>query len=233
VLADQEVFPQLLVPKATPWYARFARNRMVIAYTDQSRGASELTPKTWRRVLLRPDVALGRSDPAIAPVGYRTLLLYRLAEAYYHEPGLAAKLQAKTTPAQMRGNASDLLALLSAGELDYIIDYESLARANHLRMLALPPEIDLGDPTRASEYARASVRVAQRGDSVTRTGAPIIYAASVPRAAPHRATGISLLAFLVGADGQALLRAHAVDALRAPQFVGDSVPASLGHITRR
>jgi len=233
VLADQEVFPQLLVPTTTRWYAQFARNRMVLAYTDRSRGASELTTNNWRQILLRPDVALGRSDPAIAPVGYRTLLLYELAESYYHEPGLAKRLEAKTRPALVRGNASELVALLSAGELDYIIDYESLARANHLRMLALPPEIDLGDPSHASEYARASVRVAQRGDSVTRTGSPIIYAASVPRAAPHRAAGIALLGFLLGATGQAMLRAHAVDALSTPRFVGDSVPASLDSLARR
>jgi len=31
LLADQEVFPQLLVPSATSWYARFARNRMPLA----------------------------------------------------------------------------------------------------------------------------------------------------------------------------------------------------------
>src|SRR6185436_3171486 len=57
---------------------------------------------------------------------------------------------------------SDLVALLQAGELDYIVDYESLARANHLRYIRLPAEIDLGDPARAAQYARVSVRVPRR-----------------------------------------------------------------------
>jgi molybdate/tungstate transport system substrate-binding protein len=224
-LADHEVFPELLVPGTTSWYTLFARNRMVVMYTDWSRGAAGLRPDDWYRVLLRPDVLVGRADPAIAPVGYRTLLVYRLAERYYHRPGLAARLADRSPPRLQRGNATELAALLAAGELDYVIDYESLARANHFRWLALPPEVDLSDPLHEAEYARDSVRVATRGgDSATRSGAPIVYGASVPRDAPHRDAGVRALAFLLGPEGQALLRAHDVDALRTPALVGDSIP---------
>src|SRR5215204_3154522 len=152
-LADQEVFPQLLVPRAASWYVRFARNRLVLAYTDRSTGASQLNSVNWHRLFLRPGVRVGRSDPRLAPVGYRTLLLYRLAELHYRIPGLASRLEARTPPALMRANASELVALLQAGELDYIVDYESLARANRLRFVTLPPAIDLGDPARARDYA--------------------------------------------------------------------------------
>lgn len=226
-LADEEVFPRLLLPRAASWYARFARNRMVLAYTDRSAGAARTSAKNWYRVLLEPDVRVGRSDPKVAPVGYRTLAVYRLAEQHYGVPGLAARLEARTPPALIRPNASDLVGLLQAGELDYIVDYESLARANHLRYLRLPAEIDLGDPARAAEYAHASVRVARRTDTVTYTGAPIVYGIGVPRDAPHAAAGARFLAFLLGAEGRALLGAHAVDVLPRPEFVGDSVPAVL------
>jgi molybdate/tungstate transport system substrate-binding protein len=231
-LADQEVFPQLLVPRASSWYVRFASNRMVVAFTDRSTGAGSLTAANWHRVLSRPDVRVGRSDPRLAPVGYRTLLLYRLAEAHYRLPGLASRLEARTPPALIRSNASELVALRQAGELDYIVDYESLARANRLRFVTLPPAIDLGDPARAGEYARATVRVARRTDTTTYAGAPIVYAASVPRAAPHPRAGQRFLRYLLSPAGQAVLRAHAVDAWRVPEFVGDSVPAAL-RATRR
>jgi molybdate/tungstate transport system substrate-binding protein len=226
-LADQEVFPELLVPRAASWYVRFARNRMVVAFTDRSKGAAQVTATNWYRVLSRPDVRVGRSDPRLAPVGYRTLLLYRLAEGYYRLPGLASRLDARTPPALIRANASELVALLQAGELDYIVDYESLARANRLRFVTLPPEIDLGDPSRAGQYARAVVRVARRTDTTTYAGAPIVYAASVPRAAPHPSVGQRFLRYLLSPDGQAVLRAHAVDPLRVPELVGDSVPPAL------
>ena len=226
-LADEEVFRQLLVPRAVAWYTRFARNRMVLAYTDRSAEAARVSSANWYRILLRPDVRVGRSDPALAPVGYRTLAVYELAEQYYHVPGLAARLEARTPPALVRPNASALVALLQAGELDYIIDYESLARANHLRYIRLPSAIDLGDPARATQYARASVRVPRRTDTLVYSGAPIAYGISVPRAAPHAAAASRFLDFLLGREGRALLRAYAVDVLAEPEFIGDSVPAVL------
>jgi molybdate/tungstate transport system substrate-binding protein len=231
-LADEEVFPRLVLPRAASWYARFARNRMVLAYTDRSVGASRVSPANWYRTLLRPDVRVGRSDPTLAPVGYRTLAVYQLAEQYYRVPGLAARLAARTTPELIRPNAFALVALLQAGELDYIVDYESLARANHLRYLRLPADIDLGDPARAAQYAKASVRVPRRTDTLTYTGAPIVYGIGVPRDAPHAAAGARFLAFLLGPEGRALLGAHAVDALPQPEFIGDSVPSALRRARR-
>lgn len=228
-LADHEVFPELLMPRELSWYATFARNRMVIAYTDRSRHASEATTANWRSLLLRDDVLVGRTDPVLAPAGYRALLVYALAETFYHQPGLAARLAARTPLRQLRGNAAELAALLSAGELDYIVEYESLARAQHFRFLTLPVEIDLGDAAHASAYASARVRVANAAgkDSVTRTGAPILYGISVPRRAPHGDIGTRFVAFLLSPDGRAIFRRANVDALDTPTFVGDSVPAAL------
>lgn len=226
-LADQEVFPELLMPGATSWYAAFARNRMVIAYTDRSRHAAEMTPATWRSVVLRDDVLLGRTDPALAPAGYRTLLVYKLAERFYREPGIAARLEAKTPPRLLRGNAAELAALLSAGELDYIVEYESLARSQKFKFIPLPSEIDLGDPAHAAAYREVLVRISNGRDTVTRTGAPILYGVSVPRAAPHQGTGLKFVEFLLGDDGKAILRRAYVDALDRPQIVGDSAPSAL------
>ena len=189
-LADQEVFPQLLVPRATSWYARFARNRMVVAYTDRSRGAAQLTAANWHRVLLAPRRSRRpqRSDGSHRWATARCSSIGS-PSGYYRVPGLASRLEARTPPALIRANASELVALLQAGELDYILDYESLARANRLRFVALPPAIDLGDPARAREYARASVACRAAYRHRRRTGAPIVYAASVPRGAPHPAAG--------------------------------------------
>ena len=223
-LADHEVFAERLMPAATTWYAAFARNRMVVAFTPRSRYAKEISPDNWRTVLLRPDVLLGRTDPVLAPAGYRALLMYRLAESHYGTPGLAHQLEERTPPRLMRGNAAELAALLSAGELDYIIEYESVARAQHFDFIALPPSIDLGDPTMAAQYATASVRVASGRDSITRRGAPILYGVSVLRNAPHGEAGRRFVAYLLGADGRRVLAAARLDALAAPVFIGDSIP---------
>ena len=226
-LADHEVFPELLLPGAASWYATFARNRMVVAYTGRSRHAADVTASNWRSILLRPDVLLGRTDPQLAPAGYRALLVYRLAETYYHDDGLARRLEARTPPRLLRGNAAELAALLSAGELDYIIEYESLARAQRFKFVTLPAAIDLGDPAQAASYAAASVRVGKGQTTVTRRGAPILYGVSVPREAPHAGVGVRFLGFLFGAAGQSMLRTAYVDALARPMLIGDSVPVSL------
>lgn len=223
-LADHEVFAERLMPAATSWYAAFARNRMVVAFTPRSRHAAEITPDNWRTVLLRPDVLLGRTDPALAPAGYRALLMYELAETYYHVPGLARRLEQQTPPRLLRGNATELAALLSAGELDYIVEYESVAHAQHFDFIALPSAINLGDPTQAAAYAAASVRVANNRDTITRRGAPILYGVSVPRNALHGPAGARFVAFLLGPDGRRILAAAKLDALDAPVFVGDSIP---------
>ncbi|MDB4915340.1 MAG: extracellular solute-binding protein family 1 [Gemmatimonadetes bacterium] len=226
-LADQEVFPELLIPAAATWYASFARNRMVIAYTENSHHAKEMTADNWREILLRNDVLLGRTDPALAPAGYRALLVYELAERHYRDVGLAKRLTAQTTPKLIRGNAAELAALLSAGELDYIVDYESLAHAQHFQVIRLPADVDLGDAAQAAMYATASVRVPRGKDSVTRHGAPILYGVSIPRGAAHSAIASKFLAFLLGPDGRAILRRQNIDALDTPIIAGDSVPRAL------
>ena len=110
----------------------------------------------------RPDVEVGRTDPNLAPAGYRTLLMFQLAERYYKRPGLAAALLEHAPERNIRPNAAELAALLAAGELDYIYDYQSVAESNGFRYLTLPNAIDLGDASRAAEYAAVSVQVRGR-----------------------------------------------------------------------
>lgn len=225
-LADQEVFPELLVPAATTWYAIFARNRMVIAYTPRSRFAGEISAQNWHDVVRRSGVRFGRTDPVQAPAGYRALITFALAEQYYGLPGLARRLEGAAPSSLVRGNAADLAALLETGELDYIIEYESLARSHRFSFLVLPADIDLSDASRAAIYRRASVRVAHGRDTVTRTGAPIEYGVSVPSAAPHADTGREFVRFLLSAEGQEMLHRGFVDAIPSPEFRGKA-PSSL------
>lgn len=230
LLADADVFPRYLVPAYASWFAEFARNRMVVAFTPRSKRANEITSANWRSILQRPDVEVGRSDPNLAPVGYRTLLLFQLAERHYRQPGLAKSLLTHAPERNIRPNAAELAALLQAGELDYIYEYQSVAESNGLRFISLPPEIDLGDPSRAKEYATASVHVrgATRGAETLVTGQPILYGLTVPTRAPHRAAALRFLAYLSSPTVHAELRAAHVDMLAQPIVVGTNAPSELG-----
>ena len=233
LLADHEVFDRLLVPSYVGWYVQFARNRMVIAHTPRSRFAGEIGADNWHEVLQRPGVEVGRPDPDRAPAGYRTLLVMQLAESYYGERGLAARLLARAPPRNVRADAAELAVLLEAGEIDYIFEYESLARSRRFRYVTLPSEIDLGDPAFAPHYARASVRVAglTPRDSVTFRGSPILFGLGIPLRAPNPRAAAQFVDFLLG-DGKRLLRAAHVNVLDMPRVVGEPLagvplPASL------
>lgn len=225
-LADVEVFPGYLVPAHVTGWVEFARNRMVLAYTDRSAHAAEMSSETWWRIAQRAGVEVGRSDPELDPNGYRTLLVWQLAERHQGEPGLAERLGQRSPARNVRPKEADLIGLLQAGEFDYIWSYESMARATGLRYVTLPPEVDLSDVSRAADYALASVTVrgARAGELVTFRGQPIAYAFAVPDSAPHRALAHRFAAFLVSAEGRALLRAEGLDALDEPVARGAHQP---------
>ena len=214
-LADHEVFEQLLMPRYVSEYYEFARNRMVLAYTPKSEFASEITGATWIDILLRTGVETGRADPALDPNGYRTLLVWQLAETFYQRPGLARRLLEATPPRNVRPNEAALVGVLQAGEFDYIWSYESIAQAAGLQYVHLPPEVDLGDPAMAARYAAVSVRVPGNTpkDTITFRGAPILYGVAVPDAAPHKALARRFLDWLLSADGVRVLRGAKLDAL--------------------
>ena len=235
MLADAEVIPQLLVPKYATWYAEFARNRIVVAFTSKSKHASEINAGNWTAMVQRPDVEVGRTDPSLAPAGYRTLLMFQLAERYYKRPGLAAALLKHAPEGNVRPNAAELAALLASGDLDYIYDYQSVAESNGFRYLILPNAIDLGDASRAAEYAAVSVQVRGRspGQTMTVKGQPILYGLTIPTNAPHNGAAKRFLDYLTSPQTIAALRAAHVDMLDHPVVVGTGAPAEVHGAVRR
>lgn len=228
-LADYEVFPRILMPGQVTWYAQFARNRMVLAYTPQSRFASAITSANWWQIVQRPGVEMGRSDPNLDPNGYRTLLVMQLAERYYRQPGLAARLLAAAPARNMRRDEAELVGVLQAGALDYIWSYESLARSAGLRWVQLPDSIDLGSIADSTFYALASTHVRGRtpSDTVTVRGRPIVYGLSIPTAAPHPALAARFVSWLFSPEGKRVLRGADLDVLETPVIVGSGAPATV------
>ncbi len=229
LLADPEVFPQLLMPAHVHWYALFARNRIVLAYTEKSRGAAVINGDNWRTVIAQPGVEVGRADPNTDPSGYRTLLTMQLAEQHYREPGLYGRLLAAAPERNVRPREADQVALLQTHELDYIWTYQNLAENDGLRFVKLPDAIDLGNPADSAEYSHATTRVLgkQPGDTLTMRGATILFALSIPEQAENRALAEKFVAYLLSAEGRRVLRAQHLDALEQPLAVGTGVPSFL------
>jgi molybdate/tungstate transport system substrate-binding protein len=200
---------------------------MVLAYQDRSRGASEITTDNWWQVVTRPGVQVGRADPSLDPNGYRTLLVWQLAERFYKQPGLGDRLLATAPARNVRPKEADLVGLLQAGEFDYIWSYESIAQGVGARYVTLPPAIDLSSAADSSAYAAAAVRIAGKTprDSVTMRGQPIVYAFTVPTRAPHAAIAAKFASYLASPDGRRVLRSAKLDVLDDYLVVGTGAPS--------
>jgi molybdate/tungstate transport system substrate-binding protein len=230
VLDDARVLDAMLMASDLAWYVRFARNRVVIAYGDSSRGAAVIDSTNWWKVLQRRGVRVGHADPAIDASGYFPMLVMQLAEAHYQQRGLAAKLLAVSRVRKTPQAESDLVSSLHAGDLDYLWSLESTARDAHLRYIHLPHEIDLGDLADSTLYAAAEVTLPSAdpsGDTVRVRGAPIVYGLSIPRGAPNVRYAERFLRFLLSDDGRRVLRDANVDVLNEPTVVGREVPSSI------
>jgi molybdate/tungstate transport system substrate-binding protein len=228
-LADPDLFPSLLEPRYTAWHALFGRNRIVIAYTSRSRGASDIDRDNWWQVLERPGVQVGRADPNTDPAGYRTLLTWQLAARHYGVGDMGARMLRAAPARNVRPREADQVALLQAGELDYIWTYENLAALMGLPYLKLPDDVDLGSAADSVVYATASTRVLGKrvGDTLTIRGRPILFGVTVPIGAPHRPVAERFVAYLLSAEGRRIIRREHFDALDAPALVGTAIPAAV------
>ena len=223
---------------ATPtadWYAVFATNRMVLAYSPASRFAPLFRSGDWVKAITTQGVRFGLADPRFDAAGYRALMVLQLAERQYRDDHLFEDLTVgRLTPPVtvtgkdgvdvidvpellqgvagsglvLRGASIQLVALLESGDLDCAFEYESVVRQHELPFVRLPAQIDLGSPRYAAAYARVAVAIAfQRFASVKPVfgGAPIAYAVTIPRNAPDHAEAERFVAFLLGPEGRRIL----------------------------
>jgi len=205
--SDYGAIEQLMFPEFADWYIIFVSNQMVIAYTDASQYSGEINRDNWYQILTREGVEYGHANPDADPCGYRTLMVWQLAEQYYVEPGLYDKLVKNRPDKNIRPKEVELIALLQSGDLDYAFEYRSVAQQHGLKFVELPPQIDLSDVKYNEFYAAAKVEVAGRepGITQTQTGQAILYAVTIPKNAPQADLAIAFLEFLLGPEGRAIM----------------------------
>ena len=222
--ADYSVIDTLLIPDHADFNVRFATNEMAIAYTERSKFADEITGENWHEVLLRDDVAFGRADPNRDPCGYRSVMVFQLAERYFGAAGLAQQLEEKDGQKYIRPKETDLLALLEAGEIDYLFIYRSVCQQHGLPMLPLPDEVNL----KAAELAELYATGAEPGTFVTKQGSPMVYGVTIPNDAENRELAEAYLALLLSPAGQAIMERNGQPAI-VPAVSGqyDAVPDQL------
>lgn len=206
--ADYALIQKMMFPKFADWYIIFAYNRIVVCYTDQSRFKDEIDRDNWFEIMTRDGVRYGHSDPNQDPCGYRTLMVWQLAEKYYNKPGLYQSLGIENIHKRViRPKEVDLIPLLQSGNLDYVFVYYCIAQQHGLKYVKLPVEIDLSSFEFEGFYAAAKVEITgdKPGTTTTITGAPIAYGLTIPQNALRPDLAVAFLKFLLSKDGQVVL----------------------------
>ncbi|HXW42632.1 MAG TPA: extracellular solute-binding protein [Xanthobacteraceae bacterium] len=203
-VADYNVIAKYMfgTPAYAAWYASIARNAITFVYTDKSKYADEVNSDNWYKVLARPGVEIGRSNPDTDPSGYQTVQMLDLAEKYYRAPGLQQSVLANAPLANMRDTETALISALQLGQIDYLAIYRSDALQYHLKFLDLPAAINLSDPAYASAY-KAGVAHTKNGDLA---GTPIVYAITVINGAKNADAAVKYAALVLGPEGQAVMQ---------------------------
>jgi molybdate/tungstate transport system substrate-binding protein len=198
ISADYKVIYNFLIPSHASWNISFAGNEMVIAYNRKSRYADEINAGNWHGIMLRNDVAYGRSDPDSDPCGSRAVLTIKLSGIYYNLPDLAGELLSRHHN-MIRPKETDLLALLETNAIDYIFIYRSVAQQHNLEYVVLPDEINLGQPALDEWYGQVSVEIRglAPGEMVTEYGESMVYGITIPHKVRNRELAEAFVEFFL------------------------------------
>ncbi len=234
--ADYMVIEKLLRLANADWNITFASNAMVLMYGPESKYKNEVNSHNWTKVIMRPDVNWGHSEPDADPCGYRSLLVIQLAEKFYGDKGLYDRAL-KDPQRTVHQKAIELVTMVENGAMDYAFEYKSMAVQHNLSYVELPPEINLMDPTRAKEYSTVSIELSGKepGQKMNVTGEPIVYGLTIPKAAPNGKGALDFVKFVLDPNGGLKVFQEMGQDVVGPSSVGDGskIPAELQKILKK
>lgn len=225
-VSDYSLIPDYMMSKGrTDWFVQFARNEVVLCYTEDSKYASEINQKNWYKILSRPDVKFGFGNPNADPGGYRAMMAVQLAELSYDNSQIFDDLIGANTamkaPEGKDGtytieavkadqlNPSEKVSVgtmevaviprLKEGSIDYMFNYRSIAKQHGFKFVELPDKINLGKVKYASMYKKARVKLT--GGTVKK-GKPIVYGITILKDAKHKEAAVDFLKYIFSKKGR-------------------------------
>ncbi len=225
----------LVEPAFTTWAVQFAASPLVVAYYPQGPYASELKkisdgklPITDLFTLMAtPGFKLGRTDPATDSQGQGFVEMVGLAEKYLGvSAATASAVLGESNDSSQIFSETALEPILQAGELDAASAYLPQAVQLGLPYVALPNQINFGDPGDASIYESASMTLST-GKVVT--GSLLDLEASVLSTASNPATpaATAFVEFLLSPGARAILKKEGYTLL-TPTLLGQASAAPQG-----
>lgn len=234
-VADYSLIPQLMYEDDASWTVRFARNRMVLAYTDQSARRNDINQDNWFKILQDDEIKFGFSNPNDDPCGYRSQMTTLLAEDYYDEDTIYDNLIEEHTAIEadgydilvpenlkidnqkimVRSAEVDLMSALEAGEIDFLYIYQSVAEQHEgVEYVNLPPQIDLSSVKYADNYGKVKLT---RYTGEKSEGKPIVYGITIPNTVNNEEMAIEFVKFLLGEEGQEVMKRKGQPPINPPK----------------
>ena len=218
MLADRGLITSLL-GETCSWRLDFANDEVVLAVGVR---APKVDPaeNDWVTVLMNEDVRIGRVDENQGPIGYRTLLVWKLQEMR-GSTGLYNRLLKKCD--KVVDHVTRLTPLLKNGDIDYAFVYQSICVARDLRFIALDKTINLG--SNEIDYSRAEANFtklkAGEQQTITVRGAPITWTLSIPDRNADHALAVEFVRYLLSANSE-MLEQNGFRAITRPSFYGST-----------
>ncbi|MBN1257850.1 MAG: substrate-binding domain-containing protein [Planctomycetes bacterium] len=193
MLADASLITKMLQSYCS-WRIDFATDEVVLGVGVRAPYIDE-AESDWLKVLLNQDVRLGRVDENQGPIGFRTLLVWKLLEQ--KQGGVYDTLFKKA--GLVIDHVSHLTPLLKIGEIDYAFIYRSICIASDIRFIELDKAINLG--AAEMDYSSATVTFkslkANHDENITVTGSPILWTMSIPDRNADQATAQVFVEYLL------------------------------------
>jgi len=223
--ADAFLIPKMMYPDYSNWTIKFATNEIVLAYTNKSKYANEITKDNWYKILRKNDVKFGFSNPNNDPCGYRSLMVMQLAEFKYNDSKIfddliekntnikancegeictivvpnTSEINPDTNKVMLRSLEMELISGLQNKEIDYFFIYKSVAVQNKFNFVELPSEINLGNNKKNEIYKKVNVKLA---DGEIQKGNAIVYGVTIPKNAKNKKEAAEFVKFLISDNGR-------------------------------
>jgi len=177
ISSSPEAIEDFLLPEYLDWYIIFGRDEICLAYTEESKYSNQINEKNWYKIISQKGIKIARADENLDPLGYRTLISWKLADSYFKE-NIAQELFKNCSPVNIYPKEDDVVLSLKAGDADYAFEYLSIAKRESLHFIKLPPQINLGDNSFLALYEKVSVNVSgkERNRFIELKGRPITFA---------------------------------------------------------
>jgi molybdate/tungstate transport system substrate-binding protein len=220
-------------PPLANWLIKFASAEMVIAYSPNSHFYADLEKARtgiipWYKVISENGFKFGRTDPELDPKGYNMIISANLSNIYYNDSTIKQRILGDDRNPKQVFPEETLNSILEAGQVDAIAAYKHEAISRGLSFIALPSQINLGNPDFSSFYKKASYTFSTNGKVVQ--GEPIYLSITIPNTNKNIDGAISFVNYLTSPnEGKLILEKQGLDYLKAPNIEGNKskIPSSI------